>query len=195
MNPLCECGCGHEVTIARNNLGGAVRGMPNRFIHGHNMKSGGPDYRIVDGPLDTPCWIWQLHINADGYGMCYRDGRLRGAHRWYYERESGPVPDGLMLDHLCENRACVNPAHLEPVTNAENVRRGARSRMIAAGATGLRAVRLWFDLTQSELAEICGASQSSVGAWERGERRANDVARSLVDAFDFQSARQFGAGA
>lgn len=61
---------------------------------------------------------------GDGYGSVWRDGRMVSAHRAMYELMIGPVPDGLELDHLCRNRRCCNPGHLEAVTHAENVRRG-----------------------------------------------------------------------
>ncbi len=76
------------------------------------------------------CWPWTGNLDRNGYGqfMLYRQGRsivkYIGAHRFSYEHFVGPIPKGLVIDHLCRNPACVNPSHLEPVTNGENIRRG-----------------------------------------------------------------------
>ena len=69
------------------------------------------------------CWEW-TGARVAGYGEFWLDGRVQRAHRVAYEALVGPIPDGLQIDHLCRVRSCVNPAHLEPVTLAENVRRG-----------------------------------------------------------------------
>lgn len=70
------------------------------------------------------CWLWTASRFPDGYGSFSVNGRARGAHRVAYELLVGPIPSGLTLDHLCRNPSCVNPTHLEPVTDRENVRRG-----------------------------------------------------------------------
>lgn len=71
------------------------------------------------------CWIW-TGAKGDGYGQVWENGRMVGVHRWMYEQAYGPIAEGLVIDHLCRTPACCNPAHLEPVTQAENVRRGMR---------------------------------------------------------------------
>lgn len=72
------------------------------------------------------CWIWTGCKTHDGYGNFGVGGVLRiaKAHRFSYELLIGPIPSGLTLDHLCRNRSCVNPTHLEPVTIRENTLRG-----------------------------------------------------------------------
>jgi hypothetical protein len=70
------------------------------------------------------CWLWTGYCNPQGYGQTSLLGESGAAHRIIYEHVVGPVPKGLVLDHLCRQPACVNPAHLEPVTHRENILRG-----------------------------------------------------------------------
>lgn len=88
-------------------------------------------WRRVDrsGPLwnGTPCWLWQGYVGKRGYGEIGADGggkRQVLVHRVAYELCRGAIPAGLVIDHLCRNRICVNPDHLEPVTHRVNILRG-----------------------------------------------------------------------
>lgn len=72
------------------------------------------------------CWEWRAAMTSNGYGSFHNPGGSAVAHRYAWERQNGPVPEGMELDHLCRNRSCVRPDHLEPVSHQENMRRAPR---------------------------------------------------------------------
>lgn len=73
----------------------------------------------------TPtCWNWKLYVRPDGYGIVYINRYPQYAHRYSYELFKEFIPDNYVIDHLCRNKKCVNPAHLEAVTQKENLIRG-----------------------------------------------------------------------
>lgn len=115
----------------------------------------------TDYVIDTQagCWVWQKALKGTkGYGLKKVAGRVVSAHRWYYEQAKGPIPEGLTLDHLCRNRACVNPAHLEPVTNAENVRRGLSAKLTREAVRAIRTSTA----SNGELARRFGVAKNTI---------------------------------
>lgn len=70
------------------------------------------------------CIFWSGYLKPNGYGQTFHDGKLHNVHRLVWELTKGPLPKGLVIDHLCRQRACVNILHLEPVTMRENIMRG-----------------------------------------------------------------------
>lgn len=88
------------------------------------------------------CWVWTAFRTKDGYGRIGVGSRTDGsrrcalAHRVTFELFIGPIPDGREIDHLCRNRACVNPTHLEAVSHHENVLRGELGRVMSVFQRG-----------------------------------------------------------
>ena len=85
------------------------------------MISRGLDYYIEK---TDSCWNWKGGLNTKGYGEYWDGQRMVRAHRFVFEKFKEKIPKDLQLDHLCRNPSCVNPEHLEIVTNKENIRRG-----------------------------------------------------------------------
>ncbi|MEU3160041.1 HNH endonuclease signature motif containing protein [Streptomyces griseoincarnatus] len=81
------------------------------------------------------CWLWSAETDRDGYGRFKVNGVKQAAHHVAYQLLVGPIPSGLQLDHLCRVRNCVQPAHLEPVTNRVNALRGRGPTAVNATKT------------------------------------------------------------
>lgn len=82
------------------------------------------------------CWVWTGVLDRYGYAAAITfGGRKQRAHRFAYEAFTGSIPAGMQIDHLCRNRSCVNPSHLEAVTGIENTRRGRGVGMVNARKT------------------------------------------------------------
>jgi hypothetical protein len=155
----CECGCGSDTAT--------------RFVKGHNgRKKFEEQYAVVDAGYATPCWVWQCErFTKTGYGRMRRvESGSQLAHRRVYERLVGPIEKGLELDHLCRNRPCINPDHLEPVTHAENCRRGPGGRPRSVSDAQIVEMRehLACGLTMTATAELFGVSRGVVRRYAKG---------------------------
>lgn len=138
---LCQCSCGAEAIVDSSKL-----------RSGHTKSCGCIHRPAIErfNKKTTPgangCIEWTGGLNGAGYGQFYVGTSTPGrraegetgkgyAHRWSYEYHVGPIPQGMHLDHLCRNRKCVNPAHLEPVTIGENLLRGVGPSAVNARKT------------------------------------------------------------
>lgn len=114
------------------------------------------------------CWLWPRRRTRQGYGMLglRMDGRYHQflAHRVAYEILKGPIPEDMELDHTCRTRACYNPAHLEPVTGAENTQRSRAAKLTAEQVQDIRNLLDGGGLTQKEVGLIYGVHQSNISA-------------------------------
>jgi hypothetical protein len=114
--------------------------------------------------------VWQGACTPTGYGRIKVEGRRHAAHRWYYAQLRWPIPAGREIDHLCRTRACVNPAHLQPVSHLTNVRRAPKARLGVHGACAICLIRLTTTLTLRQIADIVGSDHKTVRQVLAGER-------------------------
>jgi hypothetical protein len=131
--------------------------MPKRYVHNHHTRLSPDAYLEQDRGYNTPCWIWQRSLDKKGYGRAMKDR----AHILYFEKKNGSVPIGFMLDHLCRQRACVNPDHLEVVTNEVNVQRGTSAAVTAEQVLEIRR-RLALGERQIDLARELGVTTTCI---------------------------------
>jgi hypothetical protein len=169
---FCQCGCGQVAPLApyTNRSRGYVKGEPLRYVHGHARRKSGVDFVRRDMGFETECWVWQRSINNGGYGMTFHEGRDMPAHKAFYLRHVGPIPEGLQLDHLCRVRACVNPEHLEVVTNALNCQRGDMAVLDWPRVREIRAS----SLSRNELAALYGVHRDTIGLIQRHKTWRDD---------------------
>lgn len=128
-------------------------------IHDHHV--------IEDRGHDTPCWIWTGAVTSAGYGTLRVDGRLTLAHRHSYELHIGPIPDRHTIDHLCRQTRCVNPAHLDAVTQRVNVRRGRHTKLTHDVVDTIRR-RVAAGESRTIIARQLGIADVTVGRAVRG---------------------------
>ena len=132
------------------------------------------------------CWLWTGYIqpnrNGIGYGRFWDGTRLPSgspkyvtAHRFAYERLIGPIPDGLLIDHKCINTLCVNPAHLEPVSNKRNLE---RQRISSRNTSGFRGV-YWSKREQKWVASVVHDGEKIYGGCWATSEQANEAAIRL----------------
>lgn len=122
--PHCPRTFTHAGAFARHLEGMHGEFDDRRFFRNVHMTSG--------------CWVWMGCLDSKGYGQIMIHRKRLMAHRVGYEGMVGPIPDGLVLDHLCRNTSCVRPDHLEVVTFTENVRRGHRDTQTTCPYCDLR---------------------------------------------------------
>ena len=161
-NCVCECGT-HRVVYAATVKNGGSRscGCLKSEVNSIVMKamrlkqSGTLEQRFFGrfAKLETGCWQWRAHTDKDGYGVLPGDSKNTRAHRFSYEFHKGPIPDGLVICHHCDNPGCVNPEHLFVGTKKDNAQDALRKKRHYVGEKNGRS-----KLTEENVKEILNSS-------------------------------------
>lgn len=152
----CACGCGGTLKRRRPS-------RQTRYLMNHDKKRSYPDF-VVDR---RGCWIWQHGKTTAGYASM--GGGKGYAHRAYFEFIYGRIPEGLMIDHLCRVRHCVNPSHMEAVTNAVNSQRGSKAKLTPRQVRKIRGL----DESVKWVAKKYGVSVTAIRNLLKRKRWAN----------------------
>ena len=116
----------------------------------------------------TDCWIWPYSLNGNGYGVIGKGKKVFDAHKFLFEIIVRLVPSNTELDHLCKTKMCVNPTHLQPVSHAENCRRGKQTKLTKQNVKWIR--KMSGVMTQQKIADNFNVSRASIGYILQGKR-------------------------
>jgi hypothetical protein len=130
-----------------------------RYKHSHELK-------YAKDPV-TGCWVWNAALHPTGYPMSSQ-AEEQYAHRLSYKIYKGPIPEGKTLDHLCRNRSCINPAHLEAVSLAENVRRSPRCKLTNADVVSIRGRIDRGEVSNKAIAKDFGVTRQAIYRIRKG---------------------------
>lgn len=135
----CRCDCGNSKSIYAKSLRSGRSKSCGCLQKDLLVRRSKPSIeRFIPKVQKTDnCWLWIGAQDGHGYGVFRYNGTSHKAYRVSYELFNGPIPEKLQLDHLCRNRICVNPDHLEIVTQKENIRRGFLARLQGKCVKGL----------------------------------------------------------
>lgn len=128
------------------------------------------------------CWIWTASIRGQGYGQCSTgNGRQGYAHRFSYEMANGQVPDGLVVDHICHVRLCVNPDHLRAVTHKQNMEN--RSGAVKGSTSGIRGAS-WVGRLNKWVAQVRHNHETHyLGLYETAKEAASAAEEKRLQLF------------
>ncbi len=192
---FCQCGCGQKTTLitASHPGRGLIKGQYRRFVHGHFARAnrvGRPPKPLADrfwAKVDKSgdCWIWRGSTNNRGYGAIeysYTNGKqvMQAAHRVAWILTNGPIPEGMMVCHRCDNPPCVRPDHLFLGSGFDNMAdmavkgrslkgiRNHKARLTPEDIETIRDERAR-GVPLRELAERYGVALTTISAVARGE--------------------------
>lgn len=176
----CQCGCGQDTKPSEKDRPREdnAKGEPRRFAIGHRAFARTKEeafWKYVTPQDSDSCWLWQSSTSSRGYGKFTYKGKTHAAHRFSYELHHGPLNEGQMACHTCDNPACCNPHHLFAGTPLDNVidkmekgrhrwAKGKESPHAKLSEQDVRNIRNLREqgLTQREIAERFGIGQAQV---------------------------------